>query len=141
MTLRDTIGLRTKAGWRGRLELVRLILWVVVFVCVPIGFFCVHFQAPPLLPLIGHDDWIIVSGFYENSKPDSPDMDATILKSVEARFFRSWKPDGGSVVGATLESRPFQAADVLVVPFVGYPIESGVHLDSQRKARPARQQP
>lgn len=124
MTLRNPIGLR----WRWGFEHLRPLLWIVVLVCILVGFLCVHVQAPSFVPLLGHDDWITVTGFFENTRPAKTEMDATIVENSEARFFRSWKPDGGSVIGASLQSRPFHMPEVLVVPFVGYPIEPGVHL-------------
>jgi hypothetical protein len=107
---------------------VRGALWAAVALLVALGFACVHFQTPAFIPLIRQNDWTVVNGFFENSKPARNDVDASALDNPQARFYRSWEPTRGAVVGAALESRPFTAPDVLMVPFVGYPIESGVHL-------------
>src|SRR5437016_1042071 len=126
MTLTISSDLRAKKNWL-HLEQVRRAIWIALFVCMAAGFVCVRFQAPSFVPLLGRDDWISVTGFFENSWPSERDIDRSILGNSEARFYRSLKPDGSPANGG-LQSRPFRAPQVLVVPFTGYPIEAGVHL-------------
>lgn len=122
------------------LERLRTRLWLVLAICIVLGFICVQFHAPPFVPLLDRGGWVVATGFFENSRPATSDVDASILNSPEAQFFRSWKPGGGTSIDGELRSQPFRAPEILIIPFTGYPIEPGVHL-AIRCVESAREMP
>jgi hypothetical protein len=104
-------------------------LWRICLTLVAAGFLFLYMPLAPLKPLIERDQWIITSGFFDNSKPDERDVDPSISRNWKSRFLRSWSPEGGAADNAEMRSVPFPLPDVLVIPFVGYPLAKDVHLD------------
>ena len=112
-----------------KLERLRRQLWIAFAICVVIGFLCMQFHAPSFSPLVSKGAWTVTGdGFFAVPGAPKADMDSSIRQSPQVQFFRSLKPDGKPTIDAALQSQPFRAPEILVVPFTGYPIEPDIRL-------------